>query len=388
MKKIFLFFSFFISFLAYSQSQNPYFKIDSKISKIPKDSCQTTSSIANYINLNFKSENDKIRAVFFWTTSNISYDVAGMNIQNGAIPSEEKIKNALQNKKGVCIDYAEVFNDIANKLGFESVIIQGYVKQFGVISPVSHAWCAAKIDNKWCLFDPTWGSGYLNNGKYIRKQNDFYFKTKPSTLILSHMPFDYLWQFSKLIKTNQEFATNKIATTNATLIFDFETEITKYLELTSNEQIASSLERIEKNGITNNLIAERIANKKKELLVNRQNNFAENLNKIVEIFNVAIKEFNDYIAFRNQQFKPAVSDETILENINSPLLKLKNCESLLYSIGTVSAENSKILSDFRKSLFESLEQAQEQKKFVDLYMTKSKIGRKAMFVTTIFSRNR
>ena len=388
MKKKFLIFSFFISFLTFAQNQNPYSKIDFKISNIPKDSCQNTSSIANFINSNFKSENDKIRAVFFWTTSNITYDVASMNIPNGVISSEEKIKNALQNKKGVCIDYAEVFNDITNKLGIKSVIIQGYVKQFGVISPVSHAWCGAKIDNKWCFFDPTWGSGYLNNGKYIRKQNDLYFKTKPSTLILSHMPFDYLWQFSKLIKTNQEFSTNKIATTNATLNFDFETEITKYLELTSNERIASSIERIEKNGITNNLIAERIANKKQELLVSRQNNFAENLNKIVEVFNVAIKEFNDYIAFRNQQFQPTVSDETILENINSPLSKLKNCESLLYSIGTVSTENSKSLIDIRKSLFDSLEQAKEQKKFVDLYLTKSKIGRKAMFVTTIFSRNR
>jgi Transglutaminase-like superfamily len=388
MKKTFLIFTFFISFLGFAQNQNPYFKIDSKIAKIPKDSCQTTSSIANFINSNFKSENDKIRAIFFWTTSNISYDVASINVQNGAIPSEEKIKNALQNKKGVCIDYAEVFNDITTKLGIKSVIIQGYVKQFGVISPVSHAWCGSKIDNKWCFFDPTWGSGYVNNGKYTRKQNDLYFKTKPTTLILSHMPFDYLWQFSKIIKTNQEFACNKIATTNSRIVFDFETEIEKYLNSTPNEQIASSVERIEKNGITNNLIAERIANKKTELQVNRQNNFAENLNKIVEIFNVAIKEYNDFIEFRNRQFKPIPPDESILESINLPLSKLKNCENLLFNIGVVSSENTKTMVDFRKLLFESLEQVQEQKKFVDLYLTKTKIGRKAMFVTTIFSRNR
>ena len=125
MKKKFLIFSFFISFLTFAQNQNPYSKIDFKISNIPKDSCQNTSSIANFINSNFKSENDKIRAVFFWTTSNITYDVASMNIPNGVISSEEKIKNALQNKKGVCIDYAEVFNNITNNafLIFRSTII-------------------------------------------------------------------------------------------------------------------------------------------------------------------------------------------------------------------------------------------------------------------------
>ncbi len=387
MKRKLLIFTFFISFVVFAQNQNVYYKIDSKISQIPKDSCRTTSSIANYINANFKSENDKIRAVFFWTTSNISYDVASMNVQNGAIPSEEKIKNALQNRKGVCIDYAEVFNDISSKLGFKTIIIQGYVKQFGVIAPVAHAWCGTKINNKWCFFDPTWGSGYVNNGKYTRKQNDLYFNTKPSILILSHIPFDYLWQFSKLIKTNQEFATNKIATSNASMIFDFESEIIKYLESSPMEQIASSLERIEKNGVTNNLIAERITNKKTELLVNRQNNFAESLNKIVMIFNVAIAEFNDFIEFRNRQFKPIPTDETIFQSINAPFTKLKKCESLIYEIGTVSADNTKTLIAFKKSLFDSLDQANEQKKFVDLYLTKNKTERKAMFYSTI-SRNR
>jgi hypothetical protein len=38
----------------------------------------STDAIANYINANFKTETDKIRAVFYWTASNISYDVPGM----------------------------------------------------------------------------------------------------------------------------------------------------------------------------------------------------------------------------------------------------------------------------------------------------------------------
>ncbi len=51
-----------------------------------------------------------------WFTSNINET------------SEDKIKNTLKTKKGVCIDYAEVFNDFANKVGIKSVIIEGLYK--------------------------------------------------------------------------------------------------------------------------------------------------------------------------------------------------------------------------------------------------------------------
>ena len=46
--------------------------------KIPDSLTTSTSGIANYINENFKSEDEKIRAVFYWTASNISYDVPNM----------------------------------------------------------------------------------------------------------------------------------------------------------------------------------------------------------------------------------------------------------------------------------------------------------------------
>jgi transglutaminase/protease-like cytokinesis protein 3 len=43
---------------------------------------------------------------------------------------------------------------------------------------MSHAWCASKIDNQWYIFDPTWVSGYVNNGSL--PFDDRYFKANPS----------------------------------------------------------------------------------------------------------------------------------------------------------------------------------------------------------------
>ncbi len=127
------------------------------MAKIPKASTKNTKSIADYIVANFKSENEKLRAAFFWVASNISYDVANMENIEFSDTSEQKIEKTLTTRKGVCIHYAELFNAIVSQLGFESEIIEGYTKQFGKVASLSHAWCAVKSEGKWLLFDPTWG---------------------------------------------------------------------------------------------------------------------------------------------------------------------------------------------------------------------------------------
>jgi tagatose-1,6-bisphosphate aldolase non-catalytic subunit AgaZ/GatZ len=49
----------------------------------------STDAIADYINAHFQTEDNKIRAVFYWTASNISYDVDKMVALNN--------KEALEN---------------------------------------------------------------------------------------------------------------------------------------------------------------------------------------------------------------------------------------------------------------------------------------------------
>jgi transglutaminase/protease-like cytokinesis protein 3 len=56
--------------------------------------------------------------------------------------------------------------EIANKVGIETETISGYTKN-GAVDTMSHAWSASKIDNHWYIFDPTWGSGYVNNGSFV-----------------------------------------------------------------------------------------------------------------------------------------------------------------------------------------------------------------------------
>lgn len=362
-----------------AQSTNPFAAVDTKMSKIPEDQTRSTSDIANYINSNFTSESDKVRAAFYWTASNISYDVENMNEPNFIYTPQEKIASALKTKKGVCIHYAEVFSEIANKLGIKTHIIGGYTKQNGVVTPISHAWCGSKVDGKWQLFDPTWASGFVNGKKFTKKFNNFFYKTEPSKLIQSHMPFDYMWQFLSRPLTNREFFTGKLTEEKPITNYDYAAEIAKYEQLPDEQKAFDEAQRVEKNGVFNNFIAEYLAIKKNDFTVLNQNKNIEKFNLLVEEYNQAIVGLNDFIYYRNRQFKPALPDEEIRLMIENPYNKLKKCQEDMYKINSVGKENYENFNGLKKSIIDATKQAEEHYNFVKEYLTKSKSGRKAMF---------
>ncbi|HWS60060.1 MAG TPA: transglutaminase domain-containing protein [Flavobacterium sp.] len=379
MKKLLLVLIFLFSIFIYGQTQVGYALIDKKIDVIPQEYNTSTAAIAKYINANFKTENDKIRAVFYWTSSNISYDVKNMFVVNYDETPQTRIPKTLETKKGICGDYAAIFNELATLVGIKSVIISGYTKQNGKIDSLSHAWCAAMIDNSWYVFDPTWGSGSLLNGKYVRKINDYYFKTEPNKIISTHIPFDYLWQFSNYPVTNAEFYVGKTQIDKIKKYFDFEKEIVKQSGLSEIDRLFESNVRIEKNGLKNALIIETYESNKKQLTYLRQKESVEKLNNIVKELNEAVVLLNDFILYRNNKFKPTFPDEEVNMMIQRPREKIIKCQNDIYKVGSIGSENAANLSSIKQSIETNLALAEEHALFVKNYLSKSKLVRKTMF---------
>lgn len=379
MKNIYLLLSFCFSLLSFGQANVGYTSVDAKMNVIPAKATVSTAEIAKYITDNFKTENEKIRAVFYWTASNISYDVKNMFAVDITETPQDRILKTLKNKKGICEDYALVFSEIANLAGIKSVVIDGYTKQDGKVATLAHAWCAAKIENKWYLFDPTWGSGYVNNNKYTRKINNIHFKVEPSKMINSHIPFDYLWQFINYPITNQEFIDGKTQINKTKKYFDFESEIKKYEALLKIDQFFESAQRIEKNGIKNQLISQAYAYTKNSWNTERQNENGAKYNAIVNQYNEAISELNDFIYYRNNKFKPILPDDEIKSKIQSPLQKFKKCQESLFAIGSMGSENAASISALKKSVADALVQSETHLEFVNNYLGKGKLARKTMF---------
>ncbi|MBF7092945.1 hypothetical protein IUY40_15535 [Flavobacterium sp. ALJ2] len=372
MKRYIVLLTTFYSVMTVGQVKNSYEAVDKQMSKIPANYINSTQDIANFIMNNFENDDDKIRAVFYWTASNISYDVQNMFAVNFNETRQDKIDKALKTRKGVCINYAEVFNDVSNKIGIESFVIEGYTKQNGVTDYISHAWCGVKINGKWFLFDPTWGSGYVNGGKFVKKINSYYFKTDPAKIITSHMPFDYMWQFLNYPITNQEFYAGNFVINKSKALFDFDGEIQKYKSLSDIDKLISSANRIEKNGVKNAMIFDRLSYKRNEVEILK-------FNQIVSSYNEGVNELNVFIAFRNKQFKPTISDEELKKMIESPRNKLLKSKELLDNIGTVSKNNQGNVTSLSAGINQTLSQAEEQFLFVEKYLSKSKLVRKTMF---------
>ena len=383
MKYIFLFLMFTV--VCFCQTKSAvYASIDAKMDKIPNELSTTTTGIASYINANFKSDNDKVRAAFYWTASNIRYDVENIESIDYKEISEDKIKNAVLTKKGVCIHYAEVFNDIAKKVGVKSYLVFGYTKQNGKVDIMSHAWCAVRIDNVWSLFDPTWGAGYIDKKKFFKKINNLHYKVIPSQFIATHMPFDYLWQFLNYPVTNQEFIDGQSQLDKAKSKFDYLTEIEGYDVMSDLDKVRTSLIRMEKNGVKNKLIQEMVASKKSEVDAVQNNEAMDKFQAINDDYNQAVALFNDFIFYRNNMFKPILPDDAIKAMIEMPKQKIVDCQNRIYAIGKYNDNNTASVKSLKNAIIDILKQIEGHEKFVNDYLRKSKSGRKSTFTKVTF----
>jgi len=376
----------FISLLTLAQllfaqkvAVNEYASIDKKALQLPDSLAKTTVSIAAYMNLNFKTEKEKSRAIFIWIASNIQYDVENMYAINFYEKKEDKISKPLKTRKGICENYAALFNDVCAKTGITSYIIEGYTKQNAVVNTIPHAWCAALIDSSWYLFDPTWGSGFVNGGKFFKKINNDFFKVNPSSLINSHMPFDYLWQFVNYPVTNQEFYEGKTQQNKSKTFFNFADSIRIYESQSYVEKLISSARRIEQNGVKNSLIFDRLQHIKLEIENIRQTDVYNLFNNAVSDYNEGINGFNDFIQYRNKQFTPVKPDPEIQNMLDAAESKIKEAKTNLFKIENPDANTTSSIIQLTKSINDASIQVAEQKDWLKLYFSKGKSGRKSMF---------
>lgn len=385
MKNIFYLLLFFQSLMV-AQVKSSYTSVEKQMRLIPEQQTKSVQDIATYIQASFKGEELQIKAAYFYVISTISYDV-NYNFSTEIFSSDEDfVTKTITTKSGVCIHYAKLFKAIIDKLGFDCQIVTGYTKQNNLIGNLSHAWCAMHMkDGNWYVFDPTWDSGYVKNQKFTRNILSLHFKMLPSEAIKTHMPFDYLWQFSKEPMSNREFYSGKVYDIKPKVNFDYQKEIDKYLKLSEIDKAFESAERIQKNEIINDLILEQYTYLKSVFNATRYNKNIQKFNEIIEDYNVAIVLLNDFIIYRNKGFTPVFSDAILLEMIQTPNEKLENIQKEVFLISSIGKENAANFNELKSSITDAVKQSNEQYNFVKDYISKSKKDRKKMVNKVIWS---
>jgi len=214
---------FLISCYAFS---NEYARVDQKVRNYP--AFKKVHDLGYRIQNDFSTGEERVRAAFVWLTQNMVYEKTENDIlqtrqriyynsENGKRYQIRKvilgrIDKAFRIRKGVCLDYSLILNELCQQFGLPSKVIVGVAKtdiRFikGKQSFKNHTWNAVQLNGIWKLMDPTWASGHLDlvSKRFIRKQLDHYYFTNPTEFVKHHFPTNEEWQLLKNPVDIEEF---------------------------------------------------------------------------------------------------------------------------------------------------------------------------------------
>ncbi|MDB5229325.1 MAG: hypothetical protein JWN76_130 [Chitinophagaceae bacterium] len=185
------------------------------------------SLLAQQITSPYKTERDKVEAIYKWVANNISYNTPAA--RKNIIPDKDYYEEftdtgfvlrslndrvawrVLQKKSAVCDGYTRLFKCLCDYAGITCEIINGYGRTYrqrpGKNFRSNHSWNAVMIDSSWHLLDVTWGSGYITEGNnnFVHWYDDFYFLTPPRDFIVDHYPEDMRWTLLPDPPVSEEF---------------------------------------------------------------------------------------------------------------------------------------------------------------------------------------
>lgn len=299
---------------------------------IPASQTATSADIAAYINSHYQTNDEKIAAIYSWITANIKYDADSIHYVILDEDNHERVTFGLRRKRGVCENFAAIFTDVANRCGIKSFIVEGLTKQGGYIDRSGHVWCIAYVNNKWGLYDPTWDAGRVGSSGF--EPHFHYFDVAPEEFILSHLPFDPIYQLLNYPVSYKDFERGIMPQGNKGKYFNYKDSLESVNKMDRLSRYANEESRIENAGWPSSKVETKLKRIRFQVEVLRQDNDAELYNSAVDDYNAAINFLNKFLAYRNNQFQPSKSNgevQKIFQNVSfliaSANLKLNKIDS-------------------------------------------------------------
>ena len=370
MKRIFLFILLLIS--TGMLFATDYSSIDRHAATVPPN-LRTANDIARYLTKNLTTPTDKARAIYYWISHAIVYDVAKMYTTETYTDPQELVDKVLKTRRGVCANYAALFNACCKSVGVQSYIIEGYTRQNDKVVGIAHAWNAIKIDGMYYNIDATWASGYIQGTKYNQKFRDNYFMISPSEFIKTHMPFDPIWQFLNNPVSHKEFDAGNFSGLKKESNYNYTDSIKVHLGLNPWDKLPRENKRIAAAGLTNAMIKNKIAQ-------NQQGITSDIFNKAADYFNKAVENYNFYIQCKNRQFDNlSMKDDKILELLSTTRQSIELADQTLSRINPYDSELKRTTESLKKSIVAMKRNLDSEDAFVGKYVKTLKPLRMFLF---------
>lgn len=373
MKRLLIFIFVLSGHICYTQNSD-FKEISEIVDNMPSKQEKSIKAIANYIKSNFQNPDDQLKAAFYWTATNIDYAVEDIRRGTTYKSTEQLINISMRSRRGVCQAYAEIFNEIALQLNFESYVISGYVRQNGVVGiNYGHAWNAVEIGKKWYLFDATWAAGHFlfsdsnrirSKSNYIKKFTPKYFKVNPEEFIKSHMPFDPLWQISDQIINYKAFDKSQFQK-GFRAGFNYEKIIAKLTSGSEMDHFKNSIVRVESLGKGNRLVRNYLDILKRNLEIANTNADGETYNRALAYHSEGINFFNDYVDLYNQhKYRVKNKSKQLSKLLDHSFKASYEAQNIYESISTNNSTLQLNIKIKKGELEELLEKIEEEKQYL------------------------
>lgn len=139
------------------------------------------------LNLNGKTDYEKLCAVYDWICSNVTYDHANLN--NSTYKMKHTAYAALINRTAVCQGYAVLLYRLMLELGIDCRVVTG------IGNGGDHGWNIVKLDGRYYNVDPTWDATYKQGGAaynfFLRSNATFEDHTRDSDFTTTQFNTDY-----------------------------------------------------------------------------------------------------------------------------------------------------------------------------------------------------
>lgn len=367
------------AFQTYSQNALKHVSTDALTIQIPVNSTHSVEDIASHIKNNFSHDEEKVRAAFYWISQNISYDVSAMHKVDFYENEQQLVTEALKNRKGVCMHYAVLFDHICKLAGVKSHWVGGFTRQNDKLDALPHAWNVVNIYGKWQTIDPTWGSGQVKNGKFVRKLNNSYFDTKPEDFIRTHCPLDPMWQLLTYPVSNTAFIKGNSMPDKNQTAWNFNDSILAYEKQDTLTREIVTLKRMQKSGMENELLVQEWRTLKYNIEIRSRNESIFLVNKAVTIFNEGVKSLNEFIAYRNQHFAPRKEDNEIQQMLDKVNKSFQESKQEIQSIRFKDEAITQSLIQLENMIANAETTLEEQQVFLNKYIATPRLTRKAVF---------
>ena len=131
------------------------------IQEIKWDNKKKSIEKAKELTEGLTKDEDKVKAIYDYITSNIKYDYAKISKLTADYLPE--IDSTLEGGQGICYDYSSLFAAMLRSVGVPAKMVKGYttnVKEY-------HAWNEVYVNGKWSIIDTTVDAAYVQQNRKI-----------------------------------------------------------------------------------------------------------------------------------------------------------------------------------------------------------------------------